>query len=82
MPQPLRDKTEARIEACGAKRVLNTRVRKYHVWTHPTRPGIFIYLGKSGAIRVGSNVSQSISVLYFSDKWLQALEAELERNSS
>lgn len=48
------------LELMGNKRVLK-RSSKYTVFENRRRPGMFYYIGRNGAFRVGKNIQESCS---------------------
>lgn len=69
----LQDKYKARLEACGFRRDFNARTSKYIVMEHPRYRGK-IYLGRSGAIRVGQTVATSLSQSDNASQYLHKVE--------
>jgi len=52
----------------GSTEIILSKSKKYKQFTINGRPGMYFWVGKSGAVRVGKNPSKSISITHkFSD---------------
>ena len=59
--QTKRQRIEAALAARGYKPVPNYPTKKYNVWYLGTGEG-YVFVGKSGGLRTGCNVSNSLGV--------------------
>ncbi len=65
----IRERLCAALEARGYTKV-ESRSRKYVTYTHADKPDRILFVGKSGALRAGKNVTESFAVETFKQKLL------------
>ena len=73
MPKTIRERLCAALEARGYQKV-DSRSRKYINYKHVDNPDRILFVGKSGALRTGKNVTDSIAVENFKKKLLEELK--------
>ena len=57
----IRDQLIAALTTAGHTQVPSA-TRRYVVFQHKGRPGVFFYVGKAGALRCGDTIARSIPV--------------------